>query len=139
MDLGAGAGIPGLPMKIVEPGIRLTLVEARRRRTSFLGAVVRELRLEGVSILAGRAEALLESESGVAGAFDVVVTRAAGPPGLILPVAMAFLGPSGRFIASGPPTARPLPPLPPGTSSRWESVPTGGQAQRRFLIVEKAG
>src|SRR5947207_1462167 len=42
-DVGAGAGFPGLPLKIVFPSMTLTLIEARRRRASFLSAVVREL------------------------------------------------------------------------------------------------
>lgn len=138
LDLGAGAGIPGLPLKIVEPAIRLTLLEARRRRVSFLSAVVRDLRLEGVSILAGRAESLIVSDPELRGSFDAVVTRAVGPPGSILPVALAFLRLGGRFIASGPPAGKPLPLLPPGTPHRWEAVPTPGRTRRRFLIVEKS-
>lgn len=138
LDLGAGSGIPGLPMKLVEPGIRLTLVEARRRRTSFLSAVVRELRLEGVAVLTGRGEVLIETDPALAGAFDAVVARAVGPLPRVLPVAMAFLRPGGRFISSGPPAGKPLPPLPPGLPHRWESLPAPGKVIRRFLIVEKS-
>lgn len=138
LDLGAGAGIPGLPLKIVKPEITLTLVEARRRRASFLTAVVRELALDGVSVLAGRAEDLLEADPGLRAAFDAVVTRAAGPLPSILPLAMAFLRPGGRFIASGPPVGKPLPTLPRDTSHRWESVPVPGKVGKRlFLLVER--
>ncbi len=139
LDLGAGAGIPGLPMKIVEPGISLTLLEARRRRVSFLSTVVRELGLAGVVILSGRAEALIDSTPGLRTAFDVVVTRAAGSLGAIYPLAMALLRSGGLFIASGPPAGKAPSPLPPGTPHRWEFMPamasTGG---RRFLIAEKS-
>lgn len=139
LDLGAGAGIPGLPMKIVEPRLRLTLLEARRRRVSFLTTVVRELGLEGVSVLSGRAEALLESDAGLRAAFDIVVARAVGPLSSILPLALAFLRPRGQLVASGPPAGKPLPPLPRDTPHHWESVPRMGEiASRRFLIVEKA-
>lgn len=138
LDLGAGAGIPGLPLKIVNPEIRLTLVEARRRRASFLSAVVRELALEGVSVLAGRAEDLLELEPGLRGAYDAVVTRAIGPLPSIIPLAMAFLTLGGRVIASGPPAGKPLPTLPRVTHQRWESVPAPGKVGKRlFLLVEK--
>lgn len=138
LDLGAGAGVPGIPLKIVEPRFSLTLLEARRRRISFLATAVRGLELEGVHLLHGRAESLIDSEPGLRGAFDTVVTRAAGPPGLILPLALAFLKPGGRFIASGPPAEKPAPPLPQDTSYRWESVLTpGGGRSRRFLIAEK--
>ena len=138
LDLGAGAGIPGLPLKIVKPEIALTLVEARRRRASFLSAVTRELALDGVSVLAGRAEDLLEADPGLRAAFDAVVTRAVAPLPSILPLAMAFLRPGGRFIASGPPAGKPLPSLPRGTPHRWESVPSPGKIGKRlFLLVEK--
>ena len=139
LDLGAGAGIPGLPLKIVNPEIRLTLVESRRRRASFLSAVVRELALEGVSILAGRAEDLLEVDPGLRGAYDAVVTRAMGPLPSIIPLAMAFLTPGGRVIASGPPAGKPLPTLPRDTHHRWESVRAPWKVGKRlFLLVEKA-
>lgn len=138
LDLGAGAGIPGLPLKIVKPEITLTLVEARRRRASFLTAVVRELALDGVSVLAGRAEDLLEADPGLQAEFDVVVTRAVGPLPSILPLAMAFLRSGGRLIASGPPVGKPLPTLPRDTIYRWESAPAPGKIGKRlFLLVER--
>jgi 16S rRNA G527 N7-methylase RsmG len=113
-------------------------LEARRRRISFLATAVRGLELEGVHLLHGRAESLIDSEPGLRGAFDTVVTRAAGPPGLILPLALAFLKAGGRFIASGPPAEKPAPSLPQDTPYRWESIlPPGGGRSRRFLIVEK--
>jgi len=139
LDLGAGAGIPGIPIKIVEPGIQVTLLEARRRRISFLATVVRELELKGVEIRHGRAEDLLASEPTLGGAFDVVVARAVGPLDLILPLGLAFLAPGGRFIGSGPPAGKPLPSLPQSVSHHWESIPTLGNAvSRRFLIAEKS-
>src|SRR5947209_14808637 len=46
LDLGSGAGIPGIPLKVVRPTVRFTLLEARRRRASFLAAAVRALGLE---------------------------------------------------------------------------------------------
>ena len=48
MDLGSGAGIPGVPLKIVRRHLQVTLLEARERRVSFLSTVVRELGLEGM-------------------------------------------------------------------------------------------
>lgn len=138
LDLGAGAGIPGVPLKIVEPRIRLTLLEARRRRSSFLAAVVRELGLEGVEVRHGRAEELLGSAPELVGSFDVVVARAAGSPGSIVPLALKFLASGGRFVGSGPPESKPLPPLPNGLSRRWESIPVmGGRESRRFIIAQK--
>ncbi len=56
VDVGTGAGFPGLPLKIVRPAMQLTLVEATRKKTDFLRAVINELGLEGVEVLHARAE-----------------------------------------------------------------------------------
>lgn len=139
LDFGAGAGIPGLPIKIAEPRIRLTLLEARRVRVSFLATAIRELELTGVCLLRGRAEALIASDAELLGAFDTVVARAAAPLHSILPLALVFLRPGGRFLASGPPPGKPLPSLPPEPPHRWETVSfRGWVGTRRFLIVEKS-
>ena len=58
IDVGTGAGLPGLPLKILFPEMRLTLVESLTKKARFLEAVVAELRLEGVTVLAERAEAV---------------------------------------------------------------------------------
>lgn len=56
IDVGTGAGFPGLPLKILYPHLRLTLVESIAKKTTFLHAVVTDLGLADVTILAGRAE-----------------------------------------------------------------------------------
>jgi 16S rRNA (guanine527-N7)-methyltransferase len=136
LDLGSGAGIPGIPLKIVQPQYSLTLIEARRRRTSFLAAVVRELGLEDVRVLTGRAEALIKQFPWLGGEFDAVLTRAAGPLDMIAPLALRFLKPGGRFLASGPPLGK-FAGLPVSPAS-WHIVtsPTSG-SKRRLLMLEK--
>ena len=56
VDIGPGAGFPGLPLKIVRPGIKLTLVEATRKKIEFLRHLVEVLNLADVEIIWGRAE-----------------------------------------------------------------------------------
>lgn len=58
IDVGTGAGFPGLPLKILYPEMQLTLVDSVAKKTHFLEAVAAALRLSGVSILAERAETL---------------------------------------------------------------------------------
>ena len=111
VDIGAGAGIPGLPLRLADPAIAVTLVEARRKRVSFLLTARRELALDNVVVKEGRAEALLQEEPGLAGSFDVVVARSVGPVAGLLPLARRYLRAGGLFIASGPPNPLPQQPF----------------------------
>ena len=86
VDIGAGAGIPGLPLRLADPAIAVTLVEARRKRISFLLAAQRELDLGNVAVKEGRAEALLEpvegaAAQGVESGGEAGVTKTAAPGG----------------------------------------------------------
>jgi 16S rRNA (guanine527-N7)-methyltransferase len=93
LDIGAGAGIPGLPLRLVDDRIALTLIEAKRKRVSFLLAACRELGLSDVHVLEGRAEDLIDRDPGLAKSFDVVVARAVGSEALMT------LG--GRYVRAG--------------------------------------
>lgn len=105
VDIGAGSGVPGLPMRIVDPEIALTLVEAKRKRASFLLAVARELELSDVKVIEGRAEALVHEDPTLAEGFDAVVARAVGPAGHLFPLAMSYLRPGGTVVLAGGPGA----------------------------------
>jgi 16S rRNA (guanine527-N7)-methyltransferase len=107
VDIGAGAGIPGLPLRIIDEGIEVTLIESKRKRVSFLKTVRRELGLEkSVIIEEGRAEALVSAVIRRDGEFDVAVARAVGNLEEVVPMALQYLKPGGVFIVSAPPPAR---------------------------------
>jgi len=127
LDVGAGAGFPGIPLKIMAPQLRVTLVEARSRRASFLSTAVRELGLSEVAVLNARAEALVERPGF---RFDAVVTRCAGSVNAVLPLAVSFLKEGGVAVASGPPTAVRL------SLGEWLEVATR-RGIRRFAIHRK--
>jgi len=74
-DLGTGGGFPGLPMRIVDPSLRLTLIEAQARRCRFLEAVVSALDLPDVRIVQARAEDA-GRDPALRASFQVVVARA---------------------------------------------------------------
>ena len=83
VDIGAGAGFPGIPLKIVFPGIRLTLAESVGKKTTFLTELVAQLGLDDVEVLTVRAEELGRAE-GYRGQFDVALARSvASLPALV--------------------------------------------------------
>lgn len=132
VDIGAGAGIPGLPLRLADPAIAVTLVEARRKRISFLLAAQRELDLGNVAVKEGRAEVVLEQEPDLAGAFDVVVARSVAPAEALLPLARRYLKAGGLFVASGPPN-----PLPQEPFKVVRVVIPGTRRSRVFLRAAK--
>lgn len=97
LDLGSGAGFPGLPIRIVRPNQPVTLIEASAKKVSFLKETVRHLNLGPVPIyqtyLDKGSPLLLES-----GSFEMIVTRAVGKTINILRAADSLLKPGGRIL-----------------------------------------
>lgn len=132
-DLGSGAGLPGIPLNIVRPVMRVTLIESRERRVSFLATAIRELGLRQCRIVAERAEAI------GAGSYDAVVVRCAGDLAEVIPVAAGITRLGGLVIASGPPrphTARPHPASSKPAEIEWVEIP-GIKSVRRFAVFRK--
>ncbi|MDA0263607.1 MAG: 16S rRNA (guanine(527)-N(7))-methyltransferase RsmG [Chloroflexi bacterium] len=98
IDVGSGAGLPGMALKLAFPGIRLTLVESVAKKTAFLERLTAILGLEGVSVLTGRSEAL-GREDGLRDAFDLVVVRGVARLPLLLEYCLPFCKPGGRLVA----------------------------------------
>jgi 16S rRNA (guanine527-N7)-methyltransferase len=98
IDLGSGGGFPGIPLRIAMPGLHLSLVEASRKKSSFLSHVVRTLRLDGVQVIRKRVEELTVSEV-LAGRFDTLISRAAFKLPDLIRTASFFLKPGGQLIA----------------------------------------
>ena len=98
IDVGAGAGFPGLPLKILRPELRLTLVESVEKKAAFLRHVVAELSLNDVSIVVGRAEI-----AGRAAAhreqYDVAVARAVAELRVLAEYCLPLCRLGGRFLA----------------------------------------
>lgn len=131
-DLGSGAGFPGLPIAILRPEIRVTLVDSRERRHHFQRMVRRELALENVEPLLGRAEALEPRP------HEAVLAQALAEPGQALALMRPWAGPGGWLLLPGAEEAPALPELP-GVEAegvRRYAVPGGGP--RRTLWVGRA-
>ena len=90
IDFGSGAGFPGLPMKIWDPGLTLTLVEAHGKKAVFLREVVRALGFSKVKVFADRAENLKENA-------NLVILRAVERFERALPIAAALVAPAGAL------------------------------------------
>jgi 16S rRNA (guanine527-N7)-methyltransferase len=91
VDLGSGAGLPGIPLAIVLPKVSFTLVEPKRRRIAFLEAVTQELGLANVAVAPVAAE---QAASGV----QVCLVRALAPPRESWRMASPLLSPRGRVV-----------------------------------------
>ena len=91
IDIGSGAGFPGLPIKIWAPHINLTLIESNQKKATFLREVTRSLTLTNINVFAGRAEAYPNSLA------DVVTLRAVEHFETILPIAARLVAPEGRL------------------------------------------
>ncbi len=114
VDVGAGAGFPGVPLAVVRPGLRVTLVESIYKKVAFLEAVGRELGL-ALEVLGTRLELLPERR------FDVAVSRAAFAPPEWAVRGARLVAPGGRLIAM---LGRERPTLPvPDGFDRVEIVP----------------
>ena len=98
IDVGCGAGFPGLPMKLAEPTIRLTLLDSLEKRIRFLQELVDELRLSGVSCLHGRAEELSRTPEHRE-QYDLAVSRAVASLPMLCEFCLPFVRVGGFFFA----------------------------------------
>lgn len=98
IDLGTGAGFPGLPLKIVNADVQMVLVDSVRKKTSFVNHIIRCLALDGVRAVHARIETLSGDQS-FRSAFDVVTCRALTDLGRIIRLSLPLLARPGRIIA----------------------------------------
>ena len=98
VDVGAGGGLPGLPLKIAFPRLRVTLVESVGKKAAFLEEVVRQLGLPDVQVLNQRAEAAAR-DPGHRDSYDVATARALGRLPVVVELCAPFLAPGGLLVA----------------------------------------
>lgn len=98
IDIGAGAGFPGVPLKIALPEIRLTLLEATVKKTLFLQHIKDKLGLGGVEVVTGRAEEIAH-QSDYRERFDVALSRAVGELPVLAEICLPFCVAGGLCIA----------------------------------------
>ena len=98
IDVGAGPGFPGLPLKLANPDLRLALVESVGKKAEFLKHLVTTLGLSGVEVYTGRAESLAHQPE-LREAFDLVVTRALAGLSVLAEYTLPFCGAGGAMVA----------------------------------------
>ncbi|MCE5211344.1 MAG: 16S rRNA (guanine(527)-N(7))-methyltransferase RsmG [Deltaproteobacteria bacterium] len=98
IDIGCGAGFPGIPLKIARPSLEIYLLEANRKKVSFLKHITRLLNLSPVSILHDRVENIIKNDS-LKEKFDILISRATFKLDELLLLGDFFLKPKGEMIA----------------------------------------
>lgn len=97
VDIGSGAGMPGIPLYILAGPFPLTLVESQRKKITFLRHIRRKLGLEGIRIYPGRAEAMCREEDQL-NAYETAFARAVADPPRILKLASPILCDGGQLV-----------------------------------------
>ena len=103
LDLGSGAGLPGLALSLLWPSSRWVLLDGKTRSASFLAEAVRTLDLDPrVTVIEGRAETVAHDPEYRA-TISIVVARSVAPPAAVAEYAAGFLSPGGTLVVSEPP------------------------------------
>lgn len=125
VDIGCGAGFPGIPLKIALPSIQLYLLETNRKKVSFLKHIIRSLKLDQTQTLHDRTENIVRTDSWME-KFDIVISRAAFKLPDLLPLGDYFLAPDGLLITlKGPDVATEL-----------ETALTGRNASKIYQVFQ---
>ena len=128
IDIGSGAGFPGIPLKIWNPLLRLTLIESNHKKATFLREVVRTLTLTDVDVIAARAETHPPDSA------DVVTLRAVERFESILPTAANLVAKAGRLaLLLGHSQVGQIPNLAPQFS--WNTPVQLPQSNSRILLI----
>lgn len=95
-DIGSGAGFPGIPLKIINPGIKLTLVESQTKKANFLKELITLLKLNNVDVVNKRAEEFAQHNKEK---FDIVTARAVAPLNILNELTLPLVKVGGLFLA----------------------------------------
>jgi 16S rRNA (guanine527-N7)-methyltransferase len=136
LDVGSGAGLPGIPLAIARPEWHVTLLESSQKKAAFLKQAITELKLKNASVVCERVETWRPAEK-----FDCIIARALGELAEFVALAKHLLAPTGVFAAmKGVYPLGEIERLPPGFRVKQVlplSVP-GLDAERCLVLLERA-
>ena len=98
IDIGSGGGFPGIPLAVIYPSLSVTLIDASRKKVSFLKHTIRTLKLKNISVYQTRAEEAGKDDR-FKGSFDVVISRAVFTLKKLLSIALPLVSEKGIIIA----------------------------------------
>ena len=98
LDMGTGAGFPGIPLKIAFPNLQITLADSLNKRVLFLQEVIETLKLEGIEAIHGRAEDLARDKK-YREQYDLVVSRAVANLSTLSEYCLPFVKIGGQFVS----------------------------------------
>jgi 16S rRNA (guanine527-N7)-methyltransferase len=136
LDVGSGAGLPGIPIAIASPALQVTLLESNRKKSAFLTQAVAELRLANAAVVTERVEAWQTGQR-----FDTIVSRAFAEVGEFVALSGRLLAPDGILAAmKGVHPFEEIERLPQGFTVQ-QVIPLrvpGLDAERHLVLVRKA-
>lgn len=95
IDIGSGAGFPGIPLKICFPDLKMTLLESNSKKASFLELIIKTLELKNIKVINKRAEDCFEERE----KYDIAVARAVASLPILLELCIPFVRVGGYFLA----------------------------------------
>ena len=141
VDVGSGAGLPGIPIKIARPDLEMTLIEADQTKAAFLVHACAALGLEHVDVVARRAEEAGQDPA-MRESFDVAVARALAPLPVLVELCLPLVRVGGRLLAQkteseDPATAARAIQLLGGKLSGVEAAPSAARRAGTIVIIDK--